>query len=46
MSRTIQTVPDLWREWTVGFQGQPSIEKLDELYGPDWRVGPNAAAER
>jgi hypothetical protein len=46
MSRTIQTVPDLWREWTVGLQGQPSIEKLDELYGWDWRAGPNAAAER
>jgi hypothetical protein len=27
-------------------QGQPSIEKLDELYGLDWRAGPNAAAER
>src|SRR6202012_5168129 len=26
MSRTIQTIPELWREWTVGLQGQPSIE--------------------
>src|SRR5579871_5257685 len=25
MSRTIQTIPDLWREWTVGLQGQLSI---------------------
>ena len=46
MSRTIQTIPDLWREWTVGFQGQPSVEKLDELYGADWRSGPDATAER
>ena len=46
ISRTIQTIPDLWREWTVGLQGQPAIEKLDELYGSDWRSGPDAAAER
>lgn len=46
MSQTIQTIPDLWREWTAGLQGQPSIEKLDELYGSDWRSGPDAAAER
>jgi hypothetical protein len=46
MSRTIQTIPDLWREWTVGLQGQPSIEKHDELYGSDWRAGPDATAER
>ena len=46
MSRTIQTIPELWREWTVGLQGQPSIERLDELYGPSWRSGPTAASER
>ncbi len=36
----------MWREWTVGFQGQPSIKKLDKLYGSDWRSGPDAIAER
>jgi hypothetical protein len=46
MSRTIQTIPELWQEWTVGLQGQPSIEKLDELYGSRWRSGPTAASER
>lgn len=46
MSRTVQTIPELWREWTVGLQGQLSIEKLDELYSSDWRSGPDAAAER
>jgi hypothetical protein len=46
MSRTIQTIPELWREWTVGLQGQPSIERLDELYGSSWRSGPTAASER
>ena len=46
MSRTIQTIPELWQEWTIGLQGQPSIERLDELYGSSWRSGPRAASER
>jgi hypothetical protein len=46
MSRTVQTIPELWQEWTVGLQGQPSIERLDELYGSSWRSGPAAASER
>ena len=46
MSRTIQTIPELWREWTIGLQGQPSIERLDEVYGSSWRSGPAAASER
>jgi hypothetical protein len=46
MSRTIQTIPELWREWTSGLQGQPSIQKLDELYGAGWRSGPRSGSER
>jgi hypothetical protein len=46
MSRTVQTIPELWQEWTLGLGGQPSIEKLDELYGSGWRSGPSGAAER
>jgi hypothetical protein len=46
MSRTIQTIPELWREWTVGLAGQPSIEQLDALYGASWRTGPIMASER
>ena len=46
MSRTVQTIPELWREETVGLQGQPSIERLDELHGSSWRSGPTAASER
>jgi hypothetical protein len=46
MSRTVQTIPELWQEWTVGLQGHPSIERLDELYGASWRSGPVAASER
>jgi Transcriptional activator of glycolytic enzymes len=46
MSRTIQTIPELWQEWTMGLHGQPSIERLDELYGSRWRTGPGKASER
>jgi len=46
MSRTLQTIPELWREWTVGLPGQPSIEQLDTQYGASWRTGPAAASER
>jgi hypothetical protein len=30
LSRGISTIPDLWKEWTVGLGGQLSIEALDE----------------
>jgi hypothetical protein len=30
LSRAITTIPDLWREWTVGLGGQLSVEALDE----------------
>ena len=46
MSRTIQTIPELWQEWTLGLLGQPAIKKLDELYGSRWRTGPGKASER
>ena len=37
LSREISTVPDLWREWTVGLAGLPSVEELDRRYGSKWR---------
>ena len=37
MSRTIQTVDDLWREWTVGLGGNPSIQSLEDSHGAKWR---------
>ncbi|EED13539.1 hypothetical protein TSTA_097950 [Talaromyces stipitatus ATCC 10500] len=33
MSRNTTTIPELWKEWTVGLNGQLSIKRLDELYG-------------
>lgn len=37
LSRSISTLPDLWREWTIGVKGSPSIEELDRQYGTKWR---------
>lgn len=37
MSRTINTVPDLWREWTQGVGSSPSVRSLEDLYGCRWR---------
>jgi hypothetical protein len=39
MSRAVRTVEDLWREWTVGLQGQPSVSELDRRWGSTWRAG-------
>jgi hypothetical protein len=37
LSRTISTIPQLWREWTVGLGDGPSVQGLEDLYGPRWR---------
>jgi hypothetical protein len=39
MCRSIKTVEALWRKWTVGLRGQPSIGELDNRWGPRWRSG-------
>jgi len=39
LSRGIKTIPDLWREWTVGLGGQLSVEALDERWRSRWRRG-------
>jgi hypothetical protein len=38
LSRQVATVPDLWREWTVGLGGLPSVAALDAAYGSRWRA--------
>ena len=30
-------VPELWREWTIGLGGLPSVVSLDASYGSRWR---------
>ena len=38
MSSKVMTIPELWREWTVGLGfGCPPIETLDREYGTAWR---------
>ena len=39
MSRTAKTVEALWREWTVGLRGGPSIDRLDQQWDSQWRAG-------
>jgi len=39
MCRSVKTVEALWREWTVGLGGQPSISALDSRWGSRWRSG-------
>ena len=39
MSRCITTVYDLWKEWTIGIGGQPSVQILEQQYGDRWRGG-------
>ncbi|KAF2178632.1 hypothetical protein K469DRAFT_331606 [Zopfia rhizophila CBS 207.26] len=39
MSRGVKTVDCLWREWTVGLGGGPSIQALDIKWGSRWRAG-------
>lgn len=43
LSRAIKTAQELWQEWTVGFQGGPSVKQLEETYKSSWR---NGMAER
>jgi hypothetical protein len=39
MCRTIKTVEELWREWTIGLHGQPAVAALDSRWGHRWRAG-------
>lgn len=38
LSRSVLTIPELWRQWTVGVNGSPSIATLDQQYGSRWRT--------
>jgi hypothetical protein len=39
MCRAVKTVKALWREWTVGLGGNPSVSALDAKWGNRWRAG-------
>jgi len=36
LSRTIQTVHDVWKEWTAGLDNGPAVEALEQSYGASW----------
>jgi hypothetical protein len=33
----VDTVPDLWTEWSIGLGSGPSIEQLDSTWGAKWK---------
>jgi hypothetical protein len=37
LSREVFTIPDLWRMWTMGREGMPSVEALDAQWGSGGR---------
>jgi hypothetical protein len=39
MSRVVNSVRALWREWTEGLGGNPSVAALDSKWGSRWRAG-------
>ena len=38
LSREVRDIPSLWKEWTVGFAGLPSVDELDRTWGSAWRA--------
>jgi hypothetical protein len=39
MKRDVNTVTELWREWSVGLGGGPSIMQLNVTWGSRWKAG-------
>ncbi|KAF9953474.1 hypothetical protein BGZ70_000243 [Mortierella alpina] len=37
-----KSVRHVWEQWTVGVDGNPSIQRLEELYGTRWRMAKDA----
>eukprot|EP00128_Syssomonas_multiformis_P009773 Colp12_sorted_trinity150504_noHs@25782 len=44
MSRTVDTVTQVWEEYEHGFNGRPSIRSLNQAQGQKWRV-PNSLSK-
>lgn len=38
LSRTITTVPDVWKEWNSGIGAGPAVQHLEDQYGSSWRT--------
>lgn len=39
LNRSLKTVVDVWREWSVGIGNGPAVKKLNDCYGSGWRAG-------
>ena len=37
LARNLTTVKEIWEEYTIGINGNPSVESLSRIYGARWR---------
>jgi hypothetical protein len=37
LSRSLQTVTEVWQEYSVGINGGPAVQVLEDTYGTSWR---------
>jgi hypothetical protein len=40
LSRSLATVDEVWVEYTIGIGCNPSVQQLENTFGPKWRVSP------
>ena len=38
LDRTLTTVPQVWQEYSVGLNGNPSVKTLESRFGRSWRL--------
>lgn len=43
LRRDIRTVQGIWQEYTEGIDGSPSVQSLNERWGPRWRAASREA---
>ena len=41
LARKLRTIKQIWQEYSVGINGQPSVKSLEEKYGTNWRNSDN-----
>ena len=44
LNKNLSTLHEVWREWTNGINGLPSLKHMEENY-PQWRKGKNTIAK-
>lgn len=39
LDRSLETVVEVWREWSFGIGNGPAVKDLNDTYGSGWRAG-------